>query len=115
MQEKQNLNGGVGSGVIYHILSEKEINDNIRMFAKVVLKPGASIGWHQHTGETEPYYILEGNGIFSDNDKTKTNVKAGDVCLIENMQYHSIENLSKEDDLSFIALIYKVADAGGVN
>ena len=83
------------------------IGGNVRMYAKAVLKPGAKIAWHQHTGETEPYFILSGHGIFTDHDKSRTEVSAGDVCLIQEGQFHSIENAS-EEDLAFMALIYAV-------
>ena len=75
------------------------------MFAKIVLHPHSSIGWHQHVGNTEPYYILEGKGIFVDNDGSRSEVGPGDVCYIEVGQSHSLENPTDEN-LVFIALIY---------
>ncbi|WP_328598752.1 cupin domain-containing protein [Pseudoramibacter porci] len=61
--------------------------------------------FHQHIHETEPYYILSGEGTFIDNDQSKTLVHAGDTCTIEPGQWHSMENNSSED-LIFMALIY---------
>ena len=75
--------------------------------AKVVLKPNSSVGWHRHVGETEPYYILEGEGIFVDDDGSRTKVGPGDVCTILPGQCHAIENASSCKDLAFMALIHK--------
>ena len=75
--------------------------------AKVVLKPNSSVGWHRHVGETKPYYILEGEGIFVDDDGSRTKVGPGDVCTILPGQCHAIENASSCKDLAFMALIHK--------
>lgn len=105
--EKKNLGGGKGSADVYNVVSEEELYGHGRLYGKVVLKPGSSVGWHQHVDETEPYYILEGQGVFVDNDGSRTKVGPGDVCVIEPGQYHSIENASDENNLVFMALIYK--------
>lgn len=105
--EVQGLAGGKGTAVVHHIVSEKELYGHGRMYAKVALKPGASVGWHRHVGETEPYYILSGEGIFVDDDGSRHKVWAGDVCTIVPGQCHSIENASKYQDLEFMALIHK--------
>ena len=97
--------GGEGSLEKYHIVSAEELNGHGKMFAKIVLHPHSSIGWHQHVGNTEPYYILEGKGIFVDNDGSRSEVGPGDVCYIEVGQSHSLENPTDEN-LVFIALIY---------
>ena len=49
--------------------------------------------------------ILEGKGIFVDNDGSRSEVGPGDVCYIEVGQSHSLENPTDEN-LVFIALIY---------
>ena len=96
---------GVGEVYVYDIISKEEFRGHGRMYAKVVLPPGSSIGWHQHVGETEPYYILSGEGDFTDTDGTVTKVHAGDICTIEVGGWHSLINNGTED-LALIALIY---------
>ena len=103
--EKENLRGGKGVIRYYHVVSEEELNGHGRLFAKLVIPPGGSIGWHQHVDETEPYYILKGEGDFTDNDGTVTHVGPGDCCIIEVNESHSIENTGDED-LELMALIY---------
>lgn len=103
--EVKNLAGGEGTAILQHILSKEELLGHGRMYAKVTLPPGSSVGWHQHLHDTEPYYILKGQADFIDNDKTVTKVGPGDCCIIEVGQYHSIQNNSDED-VEFMALIY---------
>lgn len=106
--EVRELAGGKGDAVIHHIVSEGELRGAGKLYAKVVLKPGASVGWHRHVGETEPYYVLQGRGVFVDNDGTRTVVGPGDCCIIQEGQCHAIENDSDCLDFSFMALIHSV-------
>ncbi len=104
---KEKLGGeGKGFAYTYDIVSKDELYGHGRMYSKIELQPESSVSWHQHVGETEPYYILEGEGIFIDNDKSRTPVGPGDVCVIEPGQWHSMENPSKDKPLVFMALIY---------
>ena len=104
---REGLGGGTGIGpaYVYDIVKKEDLYGHGRMYAKIVLPPGSSIGWHQHVHETEPYYILGGEGDFKDNDGTVTRVTAGDICTILPGEYHSLANAG-DSDLIFIALIY---------
>ena len=102
---KKELRGGRGEVEIQHIVSREELNGHGDMYALVRLKPGCSIGYHQHIGNTEPYFIIEGYGIFVDHDGSRIEVGPGDVCYIEVGQSHGMENNS-DQDLVFMALIY---------
>lgn len=102
---KKELRGGRGEVEIQHIVSKEELNGHGDMYALVRLKPGCSIGYHQHIGNTEPYFIIEGHGTFVDNDGSRIEVGPGDVCYIEVGQGHAMENNS-DQDLVFMALIY---------
>lgn len=105
VQIVKELRGGKGEAEIHHIVSKEELNGHGNMYAMVRLKPGCSIGYHQHVGNTEPYFILEGQGTFVDNDMSRTEVGPGDVCCIEVGQSHALENNS-DKDLVFMALVY---------
>ena len=104
IREKMGGNG-IGKAYQYNIVSKEALHGHGRMFAKIVLPPGTTISWHQHIGETEPYYILSGVGDFTDNDGTVYKVTAGDICTIGFGESHALENNGTED-LVFIALIY---------
>jgi oxalate decarboxylase/phosphoglucose isomerase-like protein (cupin superfamily) len=101
----EHLGGGRGCVYVHHIVSKDEFLGHGRLYAKVILPPGTSVGWHQHLRDTEPYYILKGEADFIDNDKSVTRVHPGDVCIIEVGQFHSLENNS-DQDVEFMALIY---------
>ena len=104
----EGLVGGKGIATLHHIVSKEELCGAGRLYAKVVLEPGASLGWHRHVGESEPYYILEGKGFFVDNDETRTEVGPGDCCIIEEGQCHCIENASDTEELVFMAMVHNV-------
>ena len=104
---KSNLRGGNGDVIFNYVLSEEELAGHGRMYARLVLPPGSSIGWHIHEGETEPYYITAGEGVFTDSDGSEHRVAKGDCCIIEEGCGHSIVN-DGTVDLEFMALIYYV-------
>ena len=97
------LRGGKGEIEIIHILERDEFQNKGRLFAKNILKPGTSIGMHQHVGDCEAYYILKGEGTF-DEEGIKKPIKAGEMGHVAVGKSHSIENTG-ETDLEFIALI----------
>ena len=107
LEVKNSLRGGNGDVYFYHIETKEEMCGRGRLFAKIVLPPGASIGVHEHIDETEPYYIIKGQGVFIEPDGSKVPVKAGDCCLIKAGESHGLENDSAED-LELIALVHYV-------
>lgn len=101
--------GGKGKALRYEIVPKEDLYGHGRLYARMVLMPGTFVGWHQHVHDTEPYYILRGEGDFiegrTENERIRTHVHAGQVCVIEPGQWHSLENNS-DSELEFIALIY---------
>lgn len=105
-----NLRGGDGTVIMEHWMSPDELLGHGRIFSRAIIKPKSSIGWHQHVGEMEAYYILKGEGIFVDNDGTRNKVVPGDLTLINVDESHAIENPSETDDLEIVCLVlYKAA------
>ena len=109
VEYKYDLRGGKGEIEFNHILSQDEMMGHGTMFAKLILKPGSVLGRHQHVGNKEPYYIVSGTWIYTDNDGTVTTVGPGDVCYIDVGDFHGIENPSKTENLELIALILNEA------
>lgn len=97
--------GGKGTISITHLLPSKFPTENCQMFASVVIPAGASIGYHQHNGNSETYHILSGKALYTDNGKTYE-VGVGDTTFCADGDSHCIENIGDED-LKFIALIIK--------
>ncbi len=102
------LHGGKGEIYKYAVLKPEEMMGHGTLYNRVVLPPGSSIGYHTHVGNTEPYYILKGEGIFTGPDGERVRVTAGDVCLIACGQSHGIENAGA-DNLEMMALILNEA------
>ena len=96
--------GGKGLMNFTQILNTKEeMVEKGRLYAHNTLKPGCSVGWHIHNGDMEVYYMLKGQGTYSDNG-TLVEVQAGDMMYCADGEGHMLENTSQED-LEFIAMI----------
>jgi len=103
VQKNENMRGGDGVVVMEHLLSPDELYDKGRLYAKLTLDPGCSIGYHVHEGEMESYYIVSGEAEVSDNGEI-VRVFAGDTVWTKNGDGHSIKNVGVET-LEFIAQI----------
>ncbi|MDR3592321.1 MAG: cupin domain-containing protein [Negativicutes bacterium] len=95
--------GGKGEIKVTHILDNDQMQGKGRLFSRQLLTAGSSLGYHQHKGDVEAYYILSGTGTVDDNG-TKVEVGPGDAVFTTAGESHSIENTGKTD-LEFIALI----------
>lgn len=99
----ENMHGGEGHVIIKRLLDEKQLNGKCGLYAEVTIEPGCSLGYHEHHGESETYYILSGKGIYSDNGTLRM-VEAGDVTFTPDGKGHAMTN-SGDEDLVFMALI----------
>ena len=100
---RPNMLGGTGEVKIIHLLENNEFQGKGRLFSRSIIKPGCSIGGHEHKGDIEAYYVLKGEATYYDNGE-KTILKPGDLSFTDNGQSHSIENHGTED-VVLIALI----------
>lgn len=100
---KENVNGGTGQVVTKYILNEEEMNGKGKMFAEVTIAPGCSLGYHEHHGNSETYYIIKGKGQYSDNGTVRT-VIPGDKTYTPDGGGHGMTN-DGDEDLVFMALI----------
>lgn len=99
----ENMCGGKGHVVIERLLGEKELNGKCGLYAKVTIEPGCSLGYHEHHGESETYFILSGKGDYNDNGEVIP-VKAGDCTVTGDGCGHGLANTGNEA-LVFMALI----------
>jgi len=98
------IRGGNGEVEMHQIInSAEELCGKGRLFNKMILTPGNSIGEHYHTGDNEYFYILSGTGLYNDNGNV-VRVQAGDTAICYDGQYHSMVN-DGDAPLEFIALI----------
>ena len=98
---KENANGK-GQVVVKYILDDNELNAKCKMFAEVTIAPGCSLGYHEHHGESETYYIIKGQGEYDDNG-TKRPVTVGDKDA--SRWLWSWYANTGDEDLVFMALI----------
>lgn len=96
-------NSGKDALTIFDLNTFDGWNKKVRMFSEVELAPGAAVDYHVHEGEFESYYILSGNGVYSDNGE-EIPVSAGTVTFTPSGKGHGLLNTGNEK-LTFIALI----------
>lgn len=87
-------------------ITDGDIFNGVNLLALFILDPKSSIGYHIHQGEGELYYIIEGEGLFIEDNK-EYKVSKGDFCLIESGQGHALVNESDTKRLKFIAVVFK--------
>ena len=105
IQHYENRNGGKGTMHVEHLLSSEKLGPNVKMYAKVTIDVGASLGVHPHIGDAESYYILQGTALYNDNG-TMRKLSVGDVTYTPDGKSHGIENIGDEP-LVFMAVIIK--------
>ena len=97
---------GVGETVFERFLDGDELPKNLNFVSRLKIEKGNSVGLHQHVGEIEFYYILNGEGLVQDDDLS-TIVYKGDLTVTDSMHSHSISN-QKNEVLEILAFIVKV-------
>lgn len=101
---KRHMRDGKGTVELTNLISgPEELCDKGRLFSKITLESGCSIGFHVHETDSELFYILKGQAEYNDNGNIVT-VSAGDVAICPPGTGHGIENRSDET-VEFMAVI----------
>ena len=101
---REHMRDGDGTVKLTSFISgPSDLNEKGRLFSKITLEPGCSIGFHVHENDSELFYFIKGTGEYSDNGEICT-VGAGDVTVCPAGTGHSIANRSDET-LELIAVI----------
>ena len=100
---RERMRDGKGAVDILHIFRKEELKGKVRLFARMRLHRGSSIGYHVHEGEEEIFYILSGTGVVTEQGVTGQ-VGPGDAVLTGAGAGHSLENQGDEP-LEFLATI----------
>ena len=104
VEYREHMREGNGTVRITNFIEgPSELNEKGRMFSRITLNPGCSIGYHVHEKDAELFYILQGTGVYSDNGVQRT-VSAGDVTVCRTGEGHSIAN-ETDGILEMIAVI----------
>ena len=96
IEYKEHMRDGDGTVQLTHFITgPEELNGKGRLFAKITLNPGCSIGYHVHEGDAELFYILKGTAEYNDAGEIRT-VTAGDVTICPAGTGHGIANKTDE-------------------
>lgn len=101
---REHMRDGEGTAKLTLLATPAEMNEKGRLFGKITLEPGCSIGYHVHEADCELFYVLCGTAEYSDNGKIVT-AAAGDVMVCPTGTGHSIKNIG-DDVLEFMAVIF---------
>ena len=101
---KENMRGGEGSVLIENLWDpSSELKAKNRLFAKLTLEPGSSIGFHNHDNEEEVFVITGGVAEMNDNGIVET-LYPGDTILTADGAGHSVKSVG-DDNLEMLAVI----------
>ena len=104
------MRGGTGETILEHVWRpNEEMQTPVRMFARLVLNPGCSIGWHVHENEEEIYYVLRGRAAVNDNGANLF-VSEGDSTITRSGEGHSIA-CAGDEPLVVLACVVKHAQS----
>jgi mannose-6-phosphate isomerase-like protein (cupin superfamily) len=100
---RERMREGTGTAEIVHVFRKEELKGKARLFARMLLPPGSSIGYHRHDGEEEIFSIISGVATVND-DGVVFELGPGDAVLTIGGASHSIANQGSEP-LEFMAVI----------
>ena len=108
-EERFEMRGGSGTVRIEHLFEPgTDLKAPTRLCARLLLEPGASIGFHRHENEEELFVIVKGSGEIDDNGTVRT-VASGDAVLTGDGAGHAVKNTGKET-LEILAVISRYAE-----
>ena len=95
----------IGGGVVkandtYEVKDNSHLNNLV--LSSTRLYPGKQTTGHTHPGQEEVYFFIEGEGLIKI-EEALWPVKAGDVRLIEDGEFHQVIN-DGEEDLYFVCV-----------
>lgn len=90
-----------GEGFVY--LQKVPTLVNMKMYAKITIPMGSSIGVHTHQEDEEVIYVLKNKGILIIDNK-EYEISEGMISLCKKGRNHSIKNIFPED-LELLAVV----------
>lgn len=90
---KEHLGGTGEKGAVMHYVPIGA-DGAFKMASKIVLDEGGSIGYHLHKDDEEVYFIMSGEGLYSEEGE-EVKVGAGDVLLCTRGRSHGLKNTGK--------------------
>jgi quercetin dioxygenase-like cupin family protein len=94
---------GVGEIRIEKVL-DSELGDKCGLYARVTIPAGSILGYHEHHGNGESYFVLAGEAVYNENGATRT-IRPGDSTWTPSGSGHGVDNSAGREDFVFMALI----------
>ena len=94
---------GVGEILIEKILDE-ELADKCGLYARVTIPAGSVLGYHEHHGNGESYFVLSGEAVYDDNGKKRI-IRPGESTWTPDGSGHGVDNSQGKEPIVFMALI----------
>ena len=94
---------GAAPIVIEKILDE-ELGEKCGLYARVTIPAGSVLGYHEHHGNGESYYVLSGHATYDD-DGAKRLIGPGDATWTPSGHGHGVDNSAGDEPFVFMALI----------
>ncbi len=88
---RENARGGEGTIYFTEILKAEELAGQGRLFSRITLPVGTSMGMHTHEGEYEIYFILSGSALVSDGEQDVL-LSEGEVSVCNDGEQHALSN-----------------------
>lgn len=104
-EKREHMRDGDGTVTLTPAFEAEDIHSKTRLFSRITLPVGASIGFHTHDNEEEFYYFLSGMGEFNDNGELHT-IQAGDATVTGCGKGHAVRNTGNVP-LEMLAVIVK--------
>lgn len=103
-EERTAMRGGSGTVKLEHIWKKGDgLRSNVRMYSRIVLEPGTSIGYHVHENEEEIFFVVSGRAEADDNG-AKVILETGDSIVTRGGEGHAIACLG-DQPLVLLAII----------
>lgn len=103
-ETRTEMRGGTGTVKFERVWErETEMKSKARLFSRLILEPGVSIGWHVHENEEEIFLILEGRAKVSDNGREEI-LETGDTIITQSGEGHAVACLG-DQPLVMLAVI----------
>ena len=102
LEKRPNMRGGSGTVELRALVPE--LPEKMRLFSRIELAPGCSIGYHVHENETELFYFASGSGRVCDNGDWH-DVAAGDAMATPNGHGHAVENTGSDPLILLAAIV----------
>ncbi len=96
VRQVKNAQGGEGEVTFTDWLLPEDVPGHGRVFSKLVIPPGASIGYHEHSGEFEAYYVISGEATVNDNGEEIV-LREGDMHMCRDGAGHETKNKGDRD------------------